>query len=602
MAIVDLNVFVLMYYIIVNWGWNKAIRQLEVLYNACNFKVNLFYKTLWILQDKQSVTRVLSGSNQSQLTYANHNFFASHPFKKGIGNINTSEEMWHDLHESLASSLQDGSKNGSIERIMEKHKRILLNNEDNIFQIGGKGDVLEKYLTAVWAEFCFGPNITQKDYSKMRKLLLKTIRSTFYNHNDSFVPFIGYITCKIRQFWYCNDYAKLESKLVKLLGKIPKNAEGECFFSLLKTKLALKNLDGNNIGEMIGLGKAMIDNAFLSVLALDFIHILFTQVIFAIMENNLSDKSKIFTESLTRGFLFPWRSRQISGNSFQLGENIICSGDIVMINLVKAELFFSSGQRSCIAPGFVKKCYNKLLSILEPFQLVRADNKDIIYDTNENTPFVHSKHYVRLVLPRNCLKSDINRNQNSEGQCNQFDRTNESSSQLALNISEHKGVNFYHVHEITINVTLSDWISNEICRKVKEFSVKHGITFDGIISAEARGWLFATLPANKLGIPLYIARKSGKLPGRVICKTYQKEGYKTDGTESIEISLDVKNMSLIIIDDGIASGKTMEVLYDLSRSNDNIVRLIIPIIQHTYTECAFNPSPNETKMVTLFDL
>ena len=595
MTIVDLNVFVLVYYVIVNWGWNKAVRQLEAIYKAQNFKVNLIYKTLWIFQDKTLVSGILSKSAGSELTYAYHNFFASHPFKFGIGNFNVSIEMWNILHESLAQSLMDGSRNGSIEQIMEKHKKILLNNEGNMFQIGGNGDMLEKYLTTVWAEFCFGQNITEIEYTQMRKLLLKTIRSSFYNHNDSFVPFIGYLMCKIRSIWYSKEYNVLKEKIQKLLDKIPRNVEGQnydnyrrCFFSILKSKLEERIGPDSFDTE----GKTMIDNVFLSVLALDFIHVFFTQVIFSLTQStqieiyDAINQSKIFKESLVKGFLFPWRSRKI-GNDFRIEGNSldIAKGDIAMINLVSSEYFFSTGQRSCIAPGFVKKCYNKLLDILSPFQLSRVDDNEILYDKNENTPFVHSHHYIRLVLSRQCLKS-------CEGIPNKF----------GLNVTKHKGVDFYHVHELVNNVTLSDWIANEICRKVKNFSRKHDITFDGVISAEARGWLFASVPANKLGLPLYIARKGGKLPGLVICKKYQKDGYKTDGTEELEIPLNVKNMSLVVIDDGIASGKTTEALYDLVKSNDNSCMLIISIIKHTYVECKFEPSPNETKILTLFDL
>jgi adenine phosphoribosyltransferase len=208
--------------------------------------------------------------------------------------------------------------------------------------------------------------------------------------------------------------------------------------------------------------------------------------------------------------------------------------------------------------------------------LQRLDSNQIIYE-HENTPFILSSHHIHLVLPRSHLKKEN-----------------------VLQLSEHKNVQFYHIHDIVNNVSLNDWIVNDVCMKISQFTSQHNFKFDGIISAEARGWLFAAPIAHNMGLPLYVARKSGKLPGNVIRKTYQKEGYTADGKESIELPINVKAMSLVMIDDGIASGITTSALYDLVTSNDNYIPLIIPIINHTYANCKFKTK--ETKIITLFDL
>lgn len=599
----DLNLFVLLYHIIINWGWNNAIRQIQAKYKAQNFRVNLIYKTLWIFEERNVVSEVLSKKAEGYLTSANKNFFAAHPYSTGIGNLDISDPLWSIVHTALGTSLTQASTNGNIERIMDKHKRLLFNQENNIITIGGTDDLgttdnLEKYLIAVWCEFCFGTNTTTttNDYNTMRQLLLKTIRSTFYNHNNSFIPIIGWLMCKLRSLTHYNEYQLLDSKLTSMLKSIPRGGEDEggdeggdnkdvCFFSILRSKLE------NEIGldSFDTTGKVMKSQVFLSVLALDFLHLLFSQIILNLgdeyeithkkFEQTDESKQVLFRTSIVKGFLFPWRSRTIGcdlhiNDENQNGSITMRKGDLVMLNLVKSDYFFSSGPRSCVAPGFVKKMYTKFLQLIEPFELKKLDNNQIIYE-HENTPFILSTHRFHLNLPRTYL-------------------------QETLKFSEHKGVKFYHIHEIVSDVTLNDWIINEVSKKIVEKITQFDHQVDGIISAEARGWLFASSVAHRLGLPLFVARKAGKLPGEVTKITYQKEGYTVDGEETIELPKSVEKMTLVMIDDGIASGITTNALLDIVRSNLNHVPLIIPIIDHHYTERKSPRHPVE--IVSLFDL
>ena len=75
-----------------------------------------------------------------------------------------------------------------------------------------------------------------------------------------------------------------------------------------------------------------------------------------------------------------------------------------------------------------------------------------------------------------------------------------------------------------------------------------------IIGIESRGFIFAAPVAAKLGIPLILIRKSGKLPGKVFKIKYNLE-YGNDALEINKTSLN-KNDNIMVIDDLIATGGT----------------------------------------------
>ena len=147
---------------------------------------------------------------------------------------------------------------------------------------------------------------------------------------------------------------------------------------------------------------------------------------------------------------------------------------------------------------------------------------------------------------------------------------------------------------------MNNWIINESVALIQASMLKRKVVLNGVVSEEARGWLFAAPIALKLGLPLYTARKKGKLPGNIVSIEYEKECYN-DGIEVIELSKNVTGFSLLMVDDGIASGITCQTLYDLVLSNHNEVPIVLNVIRHTSVECKFSPH-NNTQCLTLFDL
>jgi len=82
-----------------------------------------------------------------------------------------------------------------------------------------------------------------------------------------------------------------------------------------------------------------------------------------------------------------------------------------------------------------------------------------------------------------------------------------------------------------------------------------------LVGIDARGFPFAAVLASKLEIPLILARKAGKLPGPCHSVSYDLEY----GKAIMEIQSDTinKNDNVIIIDDLMATGGTMNATIDL---------------------------------------
>ena len=76
-----------------------------------------------------------------------------------------------------------------------------------------------------------------------------------------------------------------------------------------------------------------------------------------------------------------------------------------------------------------------------------------------------------------------------------------------------------------------------------------------ILAAESRGYIFGAAVAYKLGLPLVIVRKPGKLPYKTIRHTYELEY----GKDTLEIHRDAveKGRRVLVVDDVLATGGTL---------------------------------------------
>ena len=84
---------------------------------------------------------------------------------------------------------------------------------------------------------------------------------------------------------------------------------------------------------------------------------------------------------------------------------------------------------------------------------------------------------------------------------------------------------------------------------------------DAIIGIDARGFVFGSALALKLSKPFVLARKLGKLPGKLIQKSYALE--YGENTLCIQEKAINSFKSFVIVDDLLATGGTVSCVYNI---------------------------------------
>ena len=82
---------------------------------------------------------------------------------------------------------------------------------------------------------------------------------------------------------------------------------------------------------------------------------------------------------------------------------------------------------------------------------------------------------------------------------------------------------------------------------------------DSFVAVEARGFVLASLLAQRTGKGLLLVRKAGKLPPPVVGVGYSLEY----GLDRLEMSADIAVQKVIIVDDVLATGGTLRAVQQL---------------------------------------
>lgn len=109
------------------------------------------------------------------------------------------------------------------------------------------------------------------------------------------------------------------------------------------------------------------------------------------------------------------------------------------------------------------------------------------------------------------------------------------------------------------------------------FDRYQGNQLDVIVAIESRGFLFGAPLAYKMGIPIVLARKPGKLPAVTHTSEYTLEY----GKSSIEIHTDdvSRGQRVLLLDDLLATGGTLEASAKLIEMSGGVVQDIGLIIE-----------------------
>jgi adenine phosphoribosyltransferase len=126
----------------------------------------------------------------------------------------------------------------------------------------------------------------------------------------------------------------------------------------------------------------------------------------------------------------------------------------------------------------------------------------------------------------------------------------------------------------------------------KEFQAK-GIEY--VVGVEARGFIFGSALAYKLGVGFIPVRKKGKLPYKTNSVTYQLEY----GSDTLEIHEDAipANAKVLVMDDLLATGGTVKAVIDLLKQQQaNIVAVAFIV------ELKFLKGKDKLKDLPIFSL
>jgi adenine phosphoribosyltransferase len=559
----DVNVFEFLACYLKTGNFYDAIDTLEGRYQSTDFKVALAFTTFfYVVQNKEDVRKVLNANAVSG--FQNHNFDVSHGHMLNInalpafidGNINP---IWQAIHTGILHSVGNAE---SVGKLVAKHFHQFLANPRFDLDVA-----FESFMESFWCEFMFGNKADAKIFSETRAKLISALGYSYYNSRLKNVPYLGTQACKLYGYLKKDEFAKIDNTLRDFLA-----GSSNCLFSRL-----CEDLKKNTNFPADKVGTALLDNAFVLILALDFIQNAMYETLRIVVTSGLKTteaRKKVYAEGLHDSFLFPFRTR-VPQAELKLHDAIVKSGTPIYINLLKSGLYHSAGPRTCAGIGltqWIKEAIWEQLKDVE-FDLLKttypaerekiSHSKDVpISPERHEVSWHYSRDYLQKILPHYAFK----------------------------------GVEaFFDVLKIYEKPHLSHYVTTSFIEAINKLDMDRSTLC--IVTPEVRGVPVAAMVAEALQVPLVIIRKQGKIPGDVVSKQYTN-AYSSEVVE-LSTSSDVKDKKVIFIDDGIASGGTTVASCDLIKQMGGDVSLILAMINHTYKEKV--PELAQYPIQTLFD-
>lgn len=134
-----------------------------------------------------------------------------------------------------------------------------------------------------------------------------------------------------------------------------------------------------------------------------------------------------------------------------------------------------------------------------------------------------------------------------------------------------QGIIFKDITTLLKNKKVFKLAINKLADKYK------GKKIDAVVAAEARGFIFGSALAYKLGAGFIPVRKKGKLPAKTNSVTYALEY----GTDTLEIHCDAINSGdkVLIVDDLLATGGTIKAVAELTEQSKGKIAGIAFLIE-----------------------
>ena len=100
---------------------------------------------------------------------------------------------------------------------------------------------------------------------------------------------------------------------------------------------------------------------------------------------------------------------------------------------------------------------------------------------------------------------------------------------------------------------------------------------EAIISIDARGFIFGSAISLQASKPMIVARKPGKLPGKVLAEKYSLE--YGENSLSIQEKALQKYKTYAIVDDLLATGGTVNCVSNILNKNDKEVSGLLVVVE-----------------------
>ena len=134
-----------------------------------------------------------------------------------------------------------------------------------------------------------------------------------------------------------------------------------------------------------------------------------------------------------------------------------------------------------------------------------------------------------------------------------------------------KGIDFKDVLEI---LQYPDIFKDIILKMSSNQFLKNA---EAIISIDARGFIFGSAVALESCKPMLVARKPGKLPGRILTREYDLEYGKN--SLSIQSNALKKFNSFVIVDDLLATGGTVNCVSNMLKEQRKEILGLVTVVE-----------------------
>lgn len=154
-----------------------------------------------------------------------------------------------------------------------------------------------------------------------------------------------------------------------------------------------------------------------------------------------------------------------------------------------------------------------------------------------------------------------------------------------------KGILFYDITGILRHPEEFKYTIDRMCEIYGDKKI------DAVAGIESRGFIFASCFAERMGIPLILIRKKGKLPAKTYTQKYDLEY----GQAEIEVHMaDVeKDQKILLIDDLIATGGTLNAAIKLVAQSGAKVTDVFGVIGLPFLN--YKKVLEETQVTTLVE-